>query len=84
MKQFLVQHRNSVRAKALYSSATVSVFIFVIIRTFTYDFPMSWAEEIALFLKVISTGTFMISLATIGCAGLYRSFERIKRYKRPA
>jgi len=84
MKQFLVQHRNSILAKALYSSATISLFFYIIIRVFSFDFPMSWMEEIMLFIKVTFTGTFMMSLATVGCAGLYRAFERMKRYKKTA
>ncbi|MEI9811015.1 MAG: hypothetical protein WDO16_25780 [Bacteroidota bacterium] len=84
MKQFLVQRRNSILAKALYSSATISIFLYIIIRGFSYDFPMSWTEEITLFIKVIFTGTFMISLATVGCASLYKGFEKIKRHKKTA
>ncbi|MBL7739675.1 MAG: hypothetical protein JNK14_10675 [Chitinophagaceae bacterium] len=81
MKQFLLQHRNSIWAKALYSSATVSLFIYIIIRGFTYDFPMSWTEEALLFVKVVLAGTFLMSLATISCASLYKAFEKIKRHK---
>jgi len=83
MKQFLIQYRNSIWAKALYSSATISLFLYIIIRGFSYDFPMSWTEEIMLFIKVIFTGTVVMSLATAGCAGLYKAFERIKRHKKP-
>ncbi|MBL7744180.1 MAG: hypothetical protein JNN00_11950 [Chitinophagaceae bacterium] len=81
MKQFILQHRNRIWAKALYSSATISLFIYIIIRGFTYDFPMSWTEEAILFVKVIFAGSCLMSLATIGCASLYRAFERIKRHK---
>lgn len=81
MKQFLVQHRNSIWIKALYSSATISLFLYIIIRGFSYDFPMSWTEELLLFIKVIFTGSLVMSLATIGCASLYKAFERIKRNK---
>ena len=83
MKQFLVQHRNSIWAKALYSSATISLFLYIIIRGFSYEFPMTWTDEILLFIKIIFTGIFMMSLATVGCASLYRGFERIKRHKKP-
>ena len=84
MKQFLVQHRNSIWAKALYSSATISLFLYIIIRGFSYEFPMTWFDEITLFFKVVFTGTFMMSLATVGCASLYRGYERIKRHKKTA
>jgi hypothetical protein len=84
MKHFLVQHRNSILAKALYSSATISLFLYVIIRGFSYEFPMTWFDEFSLFVKVTFTGTFLMSLATIGCASLYKGFESIKRHKKSA
>jgi hypothetical protein len=84
MKQFLAQHRNSIPVKALYSSATIALFIYIVIRSFAFDFPMTWFEEIALFVKICFTSTFMMSLATIGCAGLYRAYERLKRQKKTA
>ncbi|HEY6506038.1 MAG TPA: hypothetical protein VIZ28_18815 [Chitinophagaceae bacterium] len=80
MKQFFVQRRNSIWVKSLYSSATISLFLYIIIRGFSYDFPMSWSEEILLFIRIVFTGTFMISMAAIGCAGLYRAFEKMKRH----
>jgi hypothetical protein len=84
MKQFLVQHRNSIWAKALYSSATISFFLYIIIRGFSFEFPMTWMDEALLFIKITFTGTFLMSLATVGCASLYMAFERIKRHKRSA
>jgi hypothetical protein len=84
MKQFIAQYRNSIWAKAFYSSATISFFLYIVIRGFSYDFPMTWMEEVGLFTKVLVTGTLMMSSAVIGCAGLYRSFERMKRHKRTA
>ncbi|MBC7948318.1 MAG: hypothetical protein H7Y42_10595 [Chitinophagaceae bacterium] len=79
MRQFIVQHRNSIPAKAVYSASTISLFLYIIIRALSYDFPMSWTEEIVLFSKILFTGSFLISLVTIGCAGLYGAFERMKR-----
>jgi hypothetical protein len=84
MKQFIAQHRNSIPVKALSSSATISLFIYIIIRSFAFDFPMTWFEEIALFIKICATCTFMMCLVTIGCAGLYRAYERLKRQKNTA
>ena len=70
--------------KAMTSSATISLFLYIIIRGFTFDFPMTWLEEIMLFVKVIFTGTTMMVLITTGCAGLYGYYERVKRHKRTA
>jgi hypothetical protein len=82
MKQFLDQQRNRIWMKALYSSTIISLSLYIIIRAFSFDFPMSWMEEIMLFLKIVCTGSVMMVVATIGCAGLYKSFLRMKRNKK--
>jgi len=68
--------------KAMYSSAIICFFIYIIIRSFSYDFPMSWREEILFFFKVLFSGMAMMIVATTGSAALYKVFLRIKRNKR--
>jgi hypothetical protein len=46
MRRFLEQQRNRIWMKALYSSAIICLFLYIIIRTFSFDFPMSWREEL--------------------------------------
>jgi len=84
MKQFLAYQRNSILGQAVYSSATISVSIYIIVRTFSYDFPMSWGEELLLFTRIIFNGTILMVLTTVGCAGIYKSFVRMKRRKKTA
>ena len=82
MRRFLVQQRNRIWMKAMGSSAIICLFIYIIIRSFSFDFPMSWKEEMLLFFKIIFTGTFMMVVATTGSAFIYKAFLRVKRHKR--
>jgi hypothetical protein len=82
MGRFLAQQRNRIWMKALLSSATICLLLYIIIRSLTYDFPMSWREEILLFFKVILSGTCMMVVATTGSATIYKTFLRIKRNKK--
>jgi hypothetical protein len=84
MKRFLVQQRNRIWMKAISSSAIICLFLYIIIRTFSFDFPMSWREEILLFFKIVITGTFMMVVATTGSAVIYKASLRIKRNKKVA
>jgi hypothetical protein len=82
MRRFLAQQRNRIWMKAMYSSAIICLFIYIIIRSFSYDFPMSWREEILFFFKVLVSGMLMMVVATTGSAALYKTFLRIKRNRR--
>ena len=82
MRRFLVQQRNRIWMKAMSSSAIICLFIYIIIRCFSFDFPMSWREEMLLFFKIIFTGTFMMVVATTGSAFIYKAFLRVKRNRR--
>jgi hypothetical protein len=84
MKRFLVHQRNRIWVKAMCSSAVICLFLYIIIRIFSFDFPMSWREEMLLFFKIIFTGTFMMVIATTGSAVIYRTSLRIKRNKKAA
>jgi hypothetical protein len=84
MRRFLVQQRNRIWMKAMYSSAIICLFLYIIIRSFSFDFPMTWREEILLFFKIIFSGTFMMVLATTISAVIYKVFLRIKRNKKAA
>ena len=77
MKQFLSQ--NKILTQAIYSSATISLFLYIVVRSFSYEFPMTWLEEALLFIKIVCTGSFLMVLITVGCAGLYLSFQKLKR-----
>ncbi len=80
MKQFLSQ--NKILTQAIYSSATISLFLYIVVRSFSFEFPMSWLDEALLFIKIVCTGSFLMVLVTMGCAGLYLSFHRLKRNKK--
>jgi hypothetical protein len=79
MKQFF--HQNKILGQAIYSSAIVSLFLYIVVRTFTFEFPMTWIDEALLFIKVVCTGSFMMVLITVGCAGIYLSYQKMKRTK---
>ena len=79
MKQFFNQ--NKILGQAIYSSAIISLFLYIVVRTFTFEFPMTWIDEAVLFFKVVCTSSFMMVLITVGCAGLYLSYQKLKRSK---
>jgi len=68
--------------KAMYSSIIICLFLYVIIRSFSFDFPMSWREEMFLFFKIILTGTLMMVIATTGISSIYTLVLKIKRSKK--
>ncbi len=82
MRRFFAQQRNRVWMKAMYSSAIICLFIYTIIRSFSYDFPMSWKEEAILFFKVLFSGMIMMVAATTGSATVYKIFLRSKRNRK--
>jgi high-affinity nickel permease len=84
MRRFLVQQRNRIWIKSLYSSTIISLLLYIVIRVFSFDFPMPWLEEVTLFVKVVCTGIFMMVIATTGIAIIYKIFLQRKRYKKAA
>ena len=82
MRRFFAQQRHSIWMKAMYSSAIFCLFIYIIIRCFSYDFHMSWREEILFFFKVLFSGMIMMVAVTTGSAAIYKIFLRIKRNKK--
>jgi|GEM_PF-5611812 len=80
MKQFFSQ--NKILSQAVYSSAILSLFVYIIVRAFSFEFPMTWIEEALLFIKIVCTGSFMMVLITVGCAGLYLSYQKLKRHRK--
>ena len=81
MRQFFQQQRNRIWLKAVGSSAIICVLIYVIIRCFSFDFPMSWKEEIVFFFKVTFSGMLMIVFAVTTSTAVYKTYLRIRRNK---
>jgi hypothetical protein len=82
MRRFLTRQRNRIWMKAMYSSTIVCLLLYIIIRSFSLDFPMSWRDEIFLFFKITLSGTLMMVLATTGVTFVYRVILKLKRSKR--
>jgi hypothetical protein len=80
MRRFLEQQRNRIWMKALYSSAIICFFLYIIIRVFSFDFPMHWSEEVFFFFKIMFAGCFLMVLATTISAAIYKFFLKMKRY----
>ncbi len=84
MRRFIDQQRNRIWMKAMTSSAIVCFLVYIVIRSFSFDFPMSWREEMLFFFKIVLTGTLMMVIATTGSAVVYKFFLRRKRSKKAA
>jgi hypothetical protein len=78
MRQFFLRHRKNMLLRALYSGSILSLFIYAILRVLSYDFPMTWTEEITFFLKTFLCGCFLIATATGGSAWMYKLFLKMK------
>jgi hypothetical protein len=84
MRRFVVQNRHKVWMKTLSSSAIICFLLYIITRCFSFDFPMSWKEELFFLFKILFTGCFLMVLVTTGSAFIYKTFLKIKRDKRRA
>lgn len=82
MRRFVLQHRNRIWMKALSSSVIICLFLYIIIRGFSFDFPMSWKEEFFFFFKILFTGCSLMVIAVTGSAFVYKTFLKIKRNKK--
>jgi hypothetical protein len=79
MKQFLFRNRQSMLFQAFRSGSILSLFVYTIIRILAFDFPMSWGEEILLFIKIMAASCFLIASATLGSAWVYKNVLNLKR-----
>ena len=68
--------------KSLTSSAIICTVLYIIIRGFSFDFPMSWKEEFSFFFKILFTGCFLMVLVATGSAFAYKTVLKIKRDRR--
>ncbi|HEX7846753.1 MAG TPA: hypothetical protein VF476_13205 [Chitinophagaceae bacterium] len=79
MKQFFFRHRRNMLLQALYSGSILSLFVYAVVRILAYEFPMSWIEEIFLFVKIMLASSFIIATATGGSAWMYRNVIKMLR-----
>ena len=68
--------------QAMYTSVIISVCFYVFVRVLFYEFPMTWLEEIAFFIKIVITGSLFISACRSGVAVLYFLSVRKKPAKK--
>jgi hypothetical protein len=83
MKQFILRNKNTVPLKAASSSFVLSLCFYTVVRVLFYEFPMTWMEEAAFFVKVIITGCFALTAAATLTAWLYIILIKIVRGKNP-
>ena len=79
MKQFMLRHRKNIFAQALVSGGVLSLFIYAVLRILFFEFPMSWIEEISIFVKTTLLSSFLVFSATGGIAWAYRSLLKRMR-----
>jgi hypothetical protein len=82
MRRFMARHRNRIWMKSLSSSIIICIFLYIIIRCLSFDFPMSWREELSFFGKILFTGCSLIVFSATGSAFMYKTFLKIKRDKK--
>ena len=79
MRRLLFAQRNRIWMKAVFSSFIICILIYFIIRCFSFDFPLTWKEELLLFIKVVCSGMLMMVAATTATAYLYKTILRRRR-----
>ena len=79
MKKLIVRFGKTLVWQAIRSGLVLALFIYVMLRTMFHEFPMSWSEEIAYFLKTIMVSTSFIALCTGGIIYMYRGVLKMRR-----
>ena len=77
MRQFYSLHRNNILLQAFRSASVLSLFVYSMFRIYFFEFPLSWKEEAAFFIKMFLSSSFIITTATGGIVIFYKSLLKL-------
>jgi len=84
MRRFIEHQRDRIWMKSLTPSIVICIFLYIIIRCLSFDFPMSWKEECFFFGKIVFSGCSMIVLSVTAGHLIYKAALKLKRSKNTA
>lgn len=82
MKRFISGYRRTIWAQHRNAALSLSAFLYCLIRCLSFDFPMSWGEEMAFFLKVFCSASALVMISAIFLHTFYFAVLRLRRQTR--